>query len=109
MTCGTRLDVPEGMRAAALDVAGGVSDDAAPLPGSVACELGKHDHREHIGRLRELFGGAVWVMWEGEDITVRPLAYCESSRPSQDGISLSDALCWLPDSHRGGHTWERCA
>ncbi|MDO0912303.1 hypothetical protein QQM39_16055 [Streptomyces sp. DT2A-34] len=108
MTCGVWLDVPEEMRAAALDVVGGLWDEA-PLPVSVTCELDKHDHGEHAARLRNLFEGAVWVMWAGDDITVRPLAYCESFRPSKGGISLSEALCWLPDAHRGGHTWERCA
>ncbi|MET9830705.1 hypothetical protein ABZ078_15610 [Streptomyces sp. NPDC006385] len=108
MTCGARLDVPEGMRAAALEVAGGLPDEA-PLPVSVTCELDKRDHGEHAARLRKLFDGAVWVMWEGDDITVRPIAYCASLRPSLGGIPLSDALCWLPDAHRGGHTWERCA
>lgn len=108
MTCGTWLDVPGGMRAAALDFAGGLPDEV-PVPVSVTCEFDKHDHGEHAARVRELFEGAVWVMWEGDGITVRPIAYCESSRPSQEGIPASDALCWLPDVHRGGHTWERCA
>ncbi|MFE7273716.1 hypothetical protein [Streptomyces sp. NPDC057623] len=108
MTCGTGLDVPEGMRAAALEFADGLPDEA-PLPVSVACELDKHDDGEHVARLRNLNEGAVWVMWEGDGITVQPIADCESYRPSQDGSSVAGALCGLPAAHRGGHTWERCA
>lgn len=109
MTCGTWLDVPEGMSAAALDFAGGLPGEA-PLPVSVSCELDKHEHDEHAARLRELFdGAAVWVTCEGDVIKVQSIAYCESFRLSHGGIPLSDALCWLPDAHRGSHTWERCA
>jgi hypothetical protein len=107
MTCGTGLDVPAGMRAAALDFVVGLPGEG-PLPVSVSCELDQHGHGEHAARLRELFDGAVWVMWEGGDIKVRRIAYCGSFRSPDEGIS-SGALCWLPDAHRGRHTWERCA
>lgn len=107
MTCGTRLDVPEGMRAGASDIAGCLPDEA-PLPDSVTCGLDKHDHGEHVARLRGLFEGAVWVTWADDDVTVRLIAYCESFRQSPGGTALFDALCWLPDAHGGGHTWERC-
>ncbi|KUO04281.1 hypothetical protein AQJ67_11050 [Streptomyces caeruleatus] len=108
MTCGECLDVSEGMRATALDFPGGLPDEA-PLPDSATCELGQHEHGEHTARLRELFDGAVWVTWEGGDIKVRPITYCQSFRSSDGGVPLSDALCWLPDAHRGRHTWEWCA
>ncbi|MDO0914341.1 hypothetical protein QQM39_26975 [Streptomyces sp. DT2A-34] len=108
MRCGTSLEVPAGMRAAALGLAVGLPGEG-PLPVSVSCELDKHDQGEHAARLRELFDGAVWVMWEGDEIKVQPIAYCESFRSSHVGISMSSALCWLPDAHLGGHTWERCA
>lgn len=107
MTCGTWLDVPEGMRAAALGFGVGLPDEA-PLPDSVACELDKHDHGEHTARLRELFDGAVWVTWEGDDIKVQSISYCATFSPPQGGNPASIALCWLHDAHRGGHTWERC-
>ncbi|MGW1615408.1 hypothetical protein ACWCQZ_39360 [Streptomyces sp. NPDC002285] len=92
----------------ASDSVGGLPDEA-PLPDSVTCGLDKHDGGGHVARLRGLFEGAVWVMWDGGDVMVRPLAYCESFRRSPGGTGLFDALCWLPDAHRGGHTWERCA
>lgn len=107
VTCGTWLEMPGGMRAAALNFGVGLPGEP-PLPVSVSCELDKHDQGEHAARLRELFeGAAVWVMWEGDETKVQPMTYCESFRPLHGGISLSDALCWLPDAHRGGHTWER--
>jgi hypothetical protein len=91
------LDVPEGIRATALNFTVGLPGEG-PLPVSVSCELDKHDQGEHAGRLRELFDGAVWVTWAGDEIKVQPLAYCDSFR---------SPLCWLPDAHLGGHTWER--
>lgn len=107
MTCGVRLDVPEGMRAAALGFAGGLPDEE-PLPDTVTCEQGKHDQGEHAAFLRELFDGtAVWVTWEGDDIKVQPSTYCQSLHPSKRRSFTPDDMCWLPDAHRGGHTWQR--
>jgi len=109
MTCDKRLDVPEGMRAAALDFpsnlpvgAGGVL-----LPDEVRCELDKHPYGEHVALMRDLGEGAcVWITWNGDggaDFKVQRRDTCTSSSPS----SGEELPCWLPAAHRGGHSWER--
>lgn len=109
MTCDKRLDVPEGMRAAALDFPSNVPDgaDGVPLPDEVRCELDKHPHGEHVALIRDLGEGAcVWITWSGDDgadIKVQTRDTCTSSSPSSGG----DLVCWLPEAHRGGHSWER--
>ncbi|WP_189950105.1 hypothetical protein [Streptomyces alanosinicus] len=113
MTCDKRLDVPEGMRKAALDFPSELpfeGDD--PLPEDVTCELDKHPFGDHVALLRDLGNEfIVWVTWkadgldaDADDIKVQQRAVCKSESPSPDG---EDLRCWLPEAHRGGHAWER--
>ena len=104
--CNIALDVPDGMREAALAFPNSRSNDST-VPDSVACELYKHPHGDHVALLLDLGpkdeDGAAWITWrtDGSDITVQHKPYCASKSPS------GNDLCWLPAQHRGGCSWER--
>lgn len=106
MECGALLDVPEGMRDAALGMTASATTRDA-FPEFVKCELDPHRYGEHAAPLWDIDpaenDGAIWIAWgaNGSDITVQIRSYCPSKSPSKE-----DA-CWLHDTHRGGHTWER--
>lgn len=104
--CGTTLDVPDGMRDAALAFPNNRTREDT-VPDGVTCELDKHRYGDHVALLLDLgpntADGAVWVTWgaDGSDVKVQHMAYCPSKSPSKE-----DA-CWLHAQHRGGHSWER--
>jgi hypothetical protein len=104
--CRASLDVPEGMRTAALEMAA-TTAAADAIPESVGCVLDPHRYGDHVALLLDLApeknDGDVWIAWSADstDVTVQIRSYCAAESPSKGDF------CWLHEKHRGGHAWER--
>ena len=94
-----------------LDIIDALPDGAHETGRELSCELEAGHPGPHLA-LAQAYGDperSRWLQWEDKGrgwLDIEDTAHCDAEGPSMEGIGGENAMCLLPGTHPGRHSFE---